>query len=51
MNSIQYKNPSLCVLVGGNAIKAHWAKRLLGRDMALKILKKMMGGEERIRDR
>lgn len=51
MNSIQDKSPSLCVLVGGNAIKAHWAKRLLGRDMALKILKKMMGGDERIRNR
>jgi NAD(P)-dependent dehydrogenase (short-subunit alcohol dehydrogenase family) len=42
MNSIRNKNPRLCVLVGGNAIKAHWAKRLFGRDMALKILKKMM---------
>ncbi|BCA54087.1 hypothetical protein W02_12270 [Nitrospira sp. KM1] len=42
VNAINSKNPGLCVLVGGNAIKAHWAKRLLGRDLALKILKKMM---------
>jgi NAD(P)-dependent dehydrogenase (short-subunit alcohol dehydrogenase family) len=42
MKSIRDRNPSLCVLVGGNAIKAHWAKRLLGRDRALKLIKKMM---------
>jgi NAD(P)-dependent dehydrogenase (short-subunit alcohol dehydrogenase family) len=40
--SIRSKNPSLCIVVGGNAVKAHWAKRLLGRDLALKVLKKMM---------
>ncbi len=42
VDSITRRNPKLCVLVGGNAIKAHWAKRLLGRDIALMIVKKMM---------
>ena len=42
LNSIRRKNPQLCVIVGGNAIKAHWAKRLLGRNLALKVLKKVM---------
>lgn len=44
VKSIHSRNPSLCVVVGLNALKAHWAKRLLGRDLALKVLKKVMCG-------
>jgi NAD(P)-dependent dehydrogenase (short-subunit alcohol dehydrogenase family) len=43
VDSIRTKNPKLCVVVGGNAIKAHWAKRLLGRDLALKLVRRAMG--------
>jgi NAD(P)-dependent dehydrogenase (short-subunit alcohol dehydrogenase family) len=42
VDSIWREHPKLCVVVGGNAIKAHWAKRLLGRDLAQKVLKKVM---------
>lgn len=43
VESIQCDRPPLCVVVGGNAIKAHWAKRLLGRDLAQQVLKRVMG--------
>jgi len=43
VKSIQSDRPPLCVVVGGNAIKAHWAKRLLGRDLAQQVLKRVMG--------
>jgi NAD(P)-dependent dehydrogenase (short-subunit alcohol dehydrogenase family) len=33
----------ICIVVGGNANKAHWAKRLLGRDLAQQVLKRVMG--------
>ena len=40
-NAIFCNSPKLCYLAGINAVKAHWAKRLLGRDLAIKILAKM----------
>ena len=40
-NAIFCNRPKLCYLAGINAMKAHWAKRLLGRDLAIKILAKM----------
>ncbi len=42
VRSLERPNPPLCVLVGANAIKAHWALRLLGRDLALKVMKRVM---------
>jgi NAD(P)-dependent dehydrogenase (short-subunit alcohol dehydrogenase family) len=43
VESIHRDRPPICVVVGGNAIKAHWAKRLLGRDLAQQVLKRVMG--------
>lgn len=45
LKALTSKTPKLCYVVGGNAIKAHWAKRILGRDLSLKVLKKVMGLE------
>lgn len=36
-------NPRFCHVVGGNARKANWALRLLGRDMAIKLMGKFFG--------
>lgn len=35
--------PKLCYIVGLNALKAFWCKRLLGRDLTLSIMKKFFG--------
>jgi NAD(P)-dependent dehydrogenase (short-subunit alcohol dehydrogenase family) len=43
VESIHRDRPPICVVVGGNANKAHWAKRLLGRDLAQQVLKRVMG--------
>jgi NAD(P)-dependent dehydrogenase (short-subunit alcohol dehydrogenase family) len=43
VESIKCDRPPICVVVGGNANKAHWAKRLLGRDLAQQVLKRVMG--------
>ena len=36
-------SPRFCYVVGMNALKAHWAKKLLGRDLALKVMAKYFG--------
>ena len=36
-------HPKICYVVGLNALKAHWAKRLLGRDLALRLLTQFFG--------
>jgi len=41
--AIASPNPRFCYVVGQNALKAHWAKRLLGRDLALKVMAKYFG--------
>ncbi|MCK5131283.1 MAG: SDR family NAD(P)-dependent oxidoreductase [Candidatus Sabulitectum sp.] len=40
---ISMKNPRFCYVVGINAKKANWAKKLLGRDLALKLMSKFFG--------
>lgn len=35
--------PRFCYVVGGNARKANWALKLLGRDMALRLMGKFFG--------
>ncbi|MFA5087628.1 MAG: SDR family NAD(P)-dependent oxidoreductase [Candidatus Omnitrophota bacterium] len=41
--ALKTPSPKFCYVVGLNALKAHWAKRLLGRDLALKTLAKFFG--------
>jgi short-subunit dehydrogenase len=41
--AIESPSPKFCYIVGMNALKAHWAKRLLGRDLALKVMAKYFG--------
>jgi NAD(P)-dependent dehydrogenase (short-subunit alcohol dehydrogenase family) len=36
-------NPKFCYVTGLNALKAHWAKRILGRDLTLKVMNKFFG--------
>ena len=36
----QTRSPKFCYVVGINALKAYWAKRLLGRELALKLMAK-----------
>ena len=36
-------SPKFSYIVGQNALKAHLAKRILGRDLALKVMKKFFG--------
>ena len=43
LRAIAARNPKLCYVVGANAVKAHWAKRLLGRDLSMKVLGKVFG--------
>ena len=43
VSAIQTQSPKFCYVVGMNAIKAHWAKRLLGRELALKLMAKYFG--------
>jgi NAD(P)-dependent dehydrogenase (short-subunit alcohol dehydrogenase family) len=38
--SLRERSPKFCYVVGINALKAHWAKRLLGREYALKLMAK-----------
>ncbi|MBN1434251.1 SDR family NAD(P)-dependent oxidoreductase, partial [Candidatus Fermentibacterales bacterium] len=40
---ISKKRPRFCYVVGGNARKANWAKKLLGRDLALRLMSKFFG--------
>jgi NAD(P)-dependent dehydrogenase (short-subunit alcohol dehydrogenase family) len=42
-DAIQTRSPKFCYIVGMNALKAHWAKRLLGRELALKLMAKFFG--------
>lgn len=37
------KRPRFCYVVGGNARKANWAKKLLGRDAALRLMGRFFG--------
>lgn len=37
------RNPRFCYVVGMNARKANWAKKLLGRDLAIKLMGKFFG--------
>jgi NAD(P)-dependent dehydrogenase (short-subunit alcohol dehydrogenase family) len=37
------RNPRFCYIVGMNARKANWAKKLLGRDLAIKLMGKFFG--------
>jgi len=41
--AIQTRSPKFCYVVGINAQKAYWAKRLLGRELALKLMAKYFG--------
>ena len=43
VRAIKSSNPRFRYIVGMNAMKAHWAKRLLGTDQALKLLAKYFG--------
>ena len=43
VGAIQTQSPKFCYVVGMNALKAHWAKRLLGRELALKLMAKYFG--------
>lgn len=43
VRAIKSPNPRFRYIVGMNAMKAHWAKRLLGTDLALKLLAKYFG--------
>ena len=43
VRAINAKRPRIRYLVGLNTMKTHWAKRLLGTDIALKLLKKYFG--------
>lgn len=43
MRAIRSSNTKPCYIVGQNALKAHWAKRLLGKGPALKVMRKVMG--------
>lgn len=41
--AIDAARPKFSYVVGANAMKAHWAKRVLGRDLALSVMKKFFG--------
>ncbi len=43
LKAIESSSPRFSYIVGMNALKAHWAKRLLGRDLALKLMAKFFG--------
>lgn len=40
VQALETPSPKVCYVVGANALKAHWAKRLLGRDLAIKVMRK-----------
>lgn len=41
--AVRAKRPAVRYIVGMNAMKAHWANRLLGLDKALKVMAKLFG--------
>ena len=43
VGAITAPRPKFAYVVGQNALKAHWAKRILGRNLALKVMKKFFG--------
>ncbi len=43
VKALTKKSPRFCYIVGMNAKKAYWAKRLLGRSIALKLMAKYFG--------
>jgi NAD(P)-dependent dehydrogenase (short-subunit alcohol dehydrogenase family) len=43
ITALQSEHPKFCYVTGMNAIKAHWAKRLLGRDLTLRAMNKFFG--------
>lgn len=43
VKAIRVARPPVRYIVGTNAAKAHWANRLLGVDMALKVMAKLFG--------
>lgn len=43
VHAVEAPRPKFSYIVGQNALKAHWAKRLLGRDLALTVMKKFFG--------
>lgn len=43
VKAIEASKPKFSYVVGQNALKAHWAKRILGRDLALTVMKKFFG--------
>lgn len=43
LKAIKSPVPQFCYVVGINALKAHWAKKVLGRGLALKVMAKYFG--------
>ncbi len=43
VRALAASRPRFRYLVGANALKAHWAKRLLGTDLALRLMAKFFG--------
>ncbi|MEL6963875.1 MAG: SDR family oxidoreductase [Pseudomonadota bacterium] len=43
VHALTARRPSFRTLVGMNALKTHWAKRLLGTDLALRLMAKFFG--------
>jgi NAD(P)-dependent dehydrogenase (short-subunit alcohol dehydrogenase family) len=39
VKSIKHPRPKVCYIVGKNALKTHWARRLLGVDLALRVMR------------
>lgn len=43
IGALEAKQPKFSYVVGQNALKAYWAKRILGRDLTLSVMKKFFG--------
>ena len=43
MKAMAAKIPLFCYIVGSNAQKAYWANRILGKNMALKLITRFFG--------
>ena len=43
LRALTAERPRFRYLVGANALKAHWAKRLLGTDLALRVMARFFG--------
>ncbi len=43
LSAMESRSPKFCYVVGANAKKAHWAKRLLGRDWGIRLTAKYFG--------